>query len=353
MFDFVDLVCKMNWRNTIERYKLHHIIVWATVFGVWYFLRYQDYSTVEKALTVTLIKTIDLAVMIYVANYILVPRFLFGKKYLLFAVLFIMMILISSVGKMYIIGSLLNNPALLDISTNIKSRIYDNVIPHFFLVTAGVAIKLLIDYLRLQNKLIEVAKEKAEAELNFLKSQINPHFLFNSLNAVYFLIDKNNIAARDALHKFSEMLRYQLYECNGEKIPIEKELNFLKDYVDMQKLRLNNNTNVQFNYSEDVKDFSIQPLLLMSFVENSFKHLSHFNNGKQNEIAIDLTKQNGQMQFSVYNTMDEERSHTDKREGIGLNNVKKRLALLYPGEHELKITQQDGSFNVDLKLSIN
>lgn len=343
----------MSFRQTIERYKLHHILVWATVFGLWYFLRYQDYSTQQKALVVTFIKTVDLAVMIYVSNYVLVPRLLFMKKYLAFILLFITMIAISSVAKMYIIGSLLNNPALLNISGNIKSRLYDNVIPHFFLVTAGVAIKLMIDYLRLQSKLTEVAKEKAEAELNFLKSQINPHFLFNSLNAVYFLIDKNNTAAREALHKFSDMLRYQLYECNGDKIPIEKELNFLKDYVDMQKLRLNNNTSVSFNYADNIKDFSIEPLLLMSFVENSFKHLSHHNNDKQNLVTIDITRQNGQMQFSVYNTTDDIKNAETVHDGIGLNNVKKRLALLYSNEHELNITHKDGGFNVDLKLSIN
>lgn len=343
----------MSFGQTIERYKLHHILVWVAVFGIWYFLRYQDYSTQQKALVVTLIKTVDLALMIYVSNYVLVPRFLFRKKYLVFILLFITMIAISSVAKMYIIGSLLNNPALLNISGNIKSRLYDNVIPHFFLVTAGVAIKLMIDYLRLQSKLTEVAKEKAEAELNFLKSQINPHFLFNSLNAVYFLIDKNNTAAREALHKFSDMLRYQLYECNGNKIPIEKELNFLKDYVDMQKLRLNNNTSVSFNYADNIKDFSIEPLLLMSFVENSFKHLSHHNNGKQNLVTIDITRQNGQMQFSVYNTTDDIKNAETVHDGIGLNNVKKRLALLYSNEHELNITQKDGGFNVDLKLSIN
>lgn len=338
---------------TIERHKLHHILVWATVFGIWYFLRYQDYSTQQKAFVVTFIKTVDLAIMIYVSNYVLVPRFLFRKKYLVFILLFITMIAISSVAKMYIIGSLLNNPALLNITGNIKNRLYDNVIPHFFLVTAGVAIKLMINYLRLQSKLTEVAKEKAEAELNFLKSQINPHFLFNSLNAVYFLIDKNNTAAREALHKFSDMLRYQLYECNGDKIPIEKELNFLKDYVDMQKLRLNNNTSVSFNYADNIKNFSIEPLLLMSFVENSFKHLSHYNNGKQNLVTIDITRQNGQMQFSVYNTTDDIKNVGTVHDGIGLNNVKKRLALLYSNEHELNITQKDGGFNVDLKLSIN
>jgi len=343
----------MHWRKTIELYKLHHLLLWAVVFAVWYYLRYQDYSTTGKALMVTLIKVVDLAMMIYIANYILVPKLLFKKKYPLFTIIFILMVLASSILKMYLIGSLLNNPRLLNITDNLKGRIYDNVIPHFFLVTAGVAFKLVIDYLRLQRKLTEVAKEKAEAELNFLKSQINPHFLFNSLNSVYFLIDKNNTEARDALHKFSDMLRYQLYECNGEKIPIEKELHFLKDYVDLQKLRMNENTHIQFNYSADVKDFSIQPLLLMSFVENSFKHLSHYINGKQNKIDIHIARANDAMQFSVFNTTEEKRAESKEPGGIGLNNVKKRLELLYPNKHSLEINKKDGWYGIDLTLSIS
>lgn len=121
------------------------------------------------------------------------------------------MIVSSSILKMYIIGHVINSPALINFTSNLKARIYDNIIPHFFLVTAGVAIKLLVDYIRMQNRMVVLAKEKAEAELNFLQSQINPHFLFNSLNSIYFLIEKNNSVARDALHKFSAMLRYQLF----------------------------------------------------------------------------------------------------------------------------------------------
>src|SRR5438445_12586327 len=125
-----------------------------------------------------------------------------------------------------------------------------------------------------------MAKEKAEAELGFLKSQINPHFLFNSLNSVYFLIDKNNAGARDALHKFSDMLRYQLYEIKDEKIPIEKEISFIRDYIDIQRLRREANCSVNLEIGKEVKGFSIEPLLLVPFVENSFKHLSHFSNGR-------------------------------------------------------------------------
>jgi LytS/YehU family sensor histidine kinase len=218
-------------------------------------------------------------------------------------------------------------------------------------VLASIALKSVVDYLNSQKKLAEVGKQKIEAELNFLKSQINPHFLFNSLNAVYFLIEKNNAPAREALHKFSEMLRYQLYECNGEKIPIEKEIAYLKDYVALQQLRVSNNTEVRFECGVEVKNFLIEPLLLIPFVENSFKHLSHFDPGKQNKIQITISRNNGSLQFSVYNTAEFIRHKTGEG-GIGLNNVKKRLDLLYPGKHNCSITKQKDWFGVDLTLSL-
>jgi len=221
-----------------------------------------------------------------------------------------------------------------------------------FLVIASVALKLISDYFRMQKRLIEVAKEKAETELNFLKSQINPHFLFNSLNSVYFLIDKNNIEARQALHKFSDMLRYQLYEVKGEKIPIEKEIGYLKDYIGLQQLR-NENCIVQFNIEEGMKSFYIEPLLLIPFVENSFKHLSHFNGDKKNEVQIDLSRQNGEMNFYITNTTEGRQAHEFSEDGgIGLNNVKRRLELLYPQKHELNISEVEGWFNVQLKIKM-
>jgi two-component system LytT family sensor kinase len=326
-------------------------MIWCTVALVWYYLRYQDYSTVDKALKVTLIKTVDLAIMIYVANYVLIPAFLYKKKYVLFVFCFIGMIVASSMYKMYLIGKVTNNPALLNFSGNIKGRVYDNVIPHFFLVIAGVAFKLLLDYTRVQKRLAEVAKEKAEAELNFLKSQINPHFLFNSLNAVYFLIDKQNTEARQALHKFSDMLRYQLYEVRDEKIPIEKELGYLQDYIALQRLR-SDNCSVHLDVEENMKSFFIEPLLLIPFVENSFKHLSHFN-GKKNEINIELSRKNGEMNFLVRNTTEGRHRTPSAEGGIGLNNVKRRLELLYPMKHHLRISEQGGWFDVDLTIKID
>jgi LytS/YehU family sensor histidine kinase len=317
---------------------------------LWFYLRYQDYENLQQAAIVTVIKVADLALIIYFANLVLVPKFLYKKSYFLFALFFVVATAITSFLKLVPLSWVLNDINLLDAS-NIKGKVYNNFVTQFFLVLASIALKSVVDYLNSQKKLAEVGKQKIEAELNFLKSQINPHFLFNSLNAVYFLIEKNNAPARAALHKFSEMLRYQLYECNGEKIPIEKEIAYLKDYVALQQLRVSNNTEVRFECGIEVKNFSIEPLLLIPFVENSFKHLSHFDSGKHNEIQITISRNNGSLQFSVYNTTEFTR-HATGEGGIGLNNVKKRLDLLYPGKHNCSITKQKDWFGVDLTLSL-
>ncbi len=336
--------------QTLFRYKAQHVLFWMLLGAVWYYLRYQDYSTSQKAALVTLVKVLDLMLMVYVANYVLIPKLLYQKKYILFSLLLILMIVASSTLKMYIIGTIINSPALYQLTNGIKARIYDNVIPHFFLVIAGMAFKLLIDYNRMQNRLLQIAREKAETELNFLKSQMNPHFLFNSLNAVYFLIDKNNTAARQALHTFSDMLRYQLYEVKGEKITIEKEIGYLQDYIGLQQLR-NENFDIRMQIEPSVKGFLIEPLLLLPFVENSFKHLSHFSNGKKNEVMIALSKQNGEMEFSIRNTTEPKPLATQQG-GIGLTNVKRRLELLYPKKHQLQVNEANGWFAVNLKLKL-
>lgn len=333
------------------KYKLHHIFFWMLVFGVWYFLRYEDYAVPGRAFTITLIKVIDLALMIYVTNYVLLPKLFYKKKYALFILCFVLLVVTSSILKMNILGRIMDAPQLYSLSGDLKRRIYDNVLPHFFLVIAGAAVKLMIDYSRLQQRMAETAKEKAEAELNFLKSQINPHFLFNSLNSVYFLIDKNNTEARESLHKFSDMLRYQLYEMKGNKIPVEREINYLQDYVDLQKLRKDDAFSVSFNCSPTVAGFSIEPLLLVPFVENAFKHVS-CHAEKENFIRFNLDRQNGQMIFSAENSKDKERTN-DTYSGIGLNNVKRRLELLYPGQHELTIKDEENVYTVNLKIKID
>ncbi|MBB1284147.1 histidine kinase [Flavisolibacter sp. BT320] len=340
----------MMSRQTFLHYKLHHLCFWLVLGAIWYYLRYQDYATWQQAFLVTLVKVVDLALLVGIANYVLIPRFLYRKKYVLFSVLLLSLVAASSYGKLFLVGTIINDAGVYNWTTGIKQKIYDNILPHIFLVIAGMAVKLLTDYNAAQKRLLQIAREKAETELNFLKSQINPHFLFNSLNAVYFLIDKNNAEARRALHKFSEMLRYQLYEVKDVKIDIEKEISYLQDYIGLQQLRIEN-CDVTVQIEPSVKGFAIEPLLLLPFVENSFKHLSHFSNGSRNTVSIALTRKNGEMQFSIQNTTEAKVS-SQPYGGIGLTNVKRRLELLYPQKHQLEVAETDGWYRVQLKLKL-
>jgi LytS/YehU family sensor histidine kinase len=163
-------------------------------------------------------------------------------------------------------------------------------------------------------------------------------------------MDKNNAEARGALHKFSDMLRYQLYEMNGDKIPVEKEIAYLKDYVDLQKLRKDEHYSVEFNCGDGLKNFSIEPLLLIPFVENAFKHISHHKN-QPNFVKLDLTRNNGELRFKIENSTEPFAKTTELAGGIGLNNVKRRLELLYPKKHSLEIKSGE-NYSVDLKIKL-
>jgi sensor histidine kinase YesM len=339
----------MKTAGFIQRYNLQHWLGWGLLLLGWHFFRYQDYPA-GKGWYITLIKVADLALLVYLTNYWLIPRFLYRKRYVLFALLFVALVFSCSIGKMYIEAALLITS--FDIWDRFKVRVYDNVIPHFLLVSTGAAIKLLADYAKAQRRLGEMAKEKAEAELNFLKSQLNPHFLFNSLNTIYFLIDKQNGEARTTLLQMSDLLRYQLYDCNNPAIEIEKEVHYLQDYVRLQELRKDNHYEVGIEVGEQVKGFRITPLLLIPFVENAFKHISHYSHEK-NFIRVNLQRKNDILTYTVENSKDDQERSTEPTGGIGLSNVKRRLELLYPGKHTLQIQNNANSFKIELNLHVS
>lgn len=327
-----------------------HFLFWLLLFTGWYFFRYQDFATKALAAKLTAIKVIDLAAMVYISNYLLVPQLLYKKKYVLFGCCYVLLVFCFSVLKMKVEGLVMHNPGIF--SANFKGRIYDNIIPHFLLVSTGVAFKLIIDYTKAQKSIRDIVKEKTAAELNFLKAQMNPHFLFNALNSVYFLIEPKNSEARNALHTFSEMLRYQVYETNGSKINIAKEVSFLKQYVAVQRLRKNDNLQLEFNVSISAGELLIEPLLLVPFVENAFKHLSHYSNGKRDTILIELQEKYNTLNFKIENTMDDAQTkYINNAHGIGLSNVKRRLELLYPAKHKLHIEKENEWYKVNLLLS--
>lgn len=308
---------------TLPKGKIYiiHILFWLAIWALWYYFRYEDYYSFAEALLVTFLKVFFLALIVYFANLLLIPTLLYQKKYVLFGLSYILSIIIISFLKIYLEGKILYGNAF-NIFFDIKGRIYDNTIPHFLLVSTGIAFKLLFDHAKAQEKLVQITREKAQSELHFLRGQMNPHFLFNSINAIYFLIDKNNLPARDALHKFAEMLRFQLYDCNGDKIKLSKEIQFIKDYIALQRLRFNENTEIELK-ADIAEDFFIEPLLLLPFVENACKHVAlQFSS---NFICISIVSFKNKLLFTAENTAAETVTQANSK-GIGIVNVKKGLS---------------------------
>lgn len=197
-----------------------------------------------------------------------------------------------------------------------------------------------------------LARERLNAELKFLKAQINPHFLFNGINSVYHLIDQKPAIAKDTLLKFSNLLRYQLYECNDDLIPLEKELAHIQDYVEMEKVRKGEDAKIQLKLPEDTHDMKIPPLLFTPFIENAFKYVSNHDDGAKNNININirLEPENNKLRFETQNTVDG--NTVAGNGGIGIVNVKKRLALLFPNRHDLDILEEADRFVVRMSLNL-
>ena len=194
-------------------------------------------------------------------------------------------------------------------------------------------------------------QEKLKAELKFLKAQINPHFLFNGINSVFFLIDDKPDIAKATLLKFADLLRYQLYECQDDYIPLKKELEHIKAYVDMEKIRKGEDATIHLTVPSTIGSERISPLLFTPFLENTFKYLSNEDDGKKNIVLISFRLQEGQLYFEVENTVDTNRPPSNG--GIGITNVKKRLALLYPDKHHLDIFEKENRFIVRLNLDVD
>ncbi|MBD80980.1 MAG: hypothetical protein CL840_18830 [Crocinitomicaceae bacterium] len=189
--------------------------------------------------------------------------------------------------------------------------------------------------------------ERMQSELKMLKMQINPHFLFNSLNNIYALVLTNHEKAPDMLLKLADILRYVLYECNEKSNSLEKEIDYINDYIELHRLKGREKYNLMFNYNKANKDLQIAPLLLISFIENSFKH-SNIENNTESWIKINLYSKGSKIFFMVKNSISSDKKVKDGTHGIGLSNVKKRLELIYGNRFKLLVTQKAESYESEL-----
>ncbi len=206
--------------------------------------------------------------------------------------------------------------------------------------------------IKAEMELKELEAKQSQAELNLLKSQVNPHFLFNSLNSIYSLILSKSDIAADAVMKLSDLMRYLLESTKKRKVLVKLELEFLQNYIDLEIIRLGKKANVSSNFHGDISGKIISPLLLIPFIENCFKHGIGVNT-KENMIEISIVLENDVLKLKTINNIAPQRINPSARKsGTGIDNVRKRLDLLYPGKHALDIKNNEKVFSIDLSIEI-
>ena len=226
-------------------------------------------------------------------------------------------------------------------------------ISNFLITSSSTVFKIISDWIRHQTEKRELERRSMQSELKFLKTQINPHFLFNTLNNLYALTLKKSDLAPDIVLKLSDMMRYMLYECNEKLVPLQKEIIYLQHYIDLEKLRFGNKERMHFSVEGDVKDQKIAPLILIPFVENAFKHGLKSSVQENAYFYCYLIIENNHLEFTVINSKPElPVAEKDRFGGIGLVNVQRRLNLLYPDKYTLKIKNTKEEYSVKLTLEL-
>lgn len=210
-------------------------------------------------------------------------------------------------------------------------------------------IKIALEWFKSEKQREALKVANLNAELKFLKSQINPHFLFNSLNTIYSLAHRRSPETEHALVKLSTILRYMIYQSNGDKVMLENELRYLQDYIDIQRLRMARNIPVEFKVEGDPAGLEIAPMLLIPFVENAFKHGISYTESTFINISLHIQK-NGILHLIVRNSLFKQR--VSEKGGVGLNNVLKRLSLLYTDAHTITVREHGDEFIADLKIAL-
>lgn len=335
---------------------LSHILFWIAYilffFGQYAFFK-EGVDNLSTLYSLILTATIDIMAA-YFTVYFLLPRFLFQKKYIGFSILFLLSAAAAIILQRVLLYYISYPVFYPEMASKLKGFWHINPFYSFFniytVVSLFAVIKLMKYWYHNQKLKNELENKNKASELALLRSQLNPHFLFNTLNNIDALITSDPDKASDAVIKLSEIMRFTLYDTNGDSVPLEKEINYLENYISLQQLRLKNPYFVKIDMNiEKCRNRNIAPMLFIPMVENAFKH------GSKNVVApgieINLTCEDDAIKFEVINRYNLIEEHNkDKTSGIGLANTKKRLELLYPEKHNFTIRKSEGIYKVNLDI---
>jgi len=343
---------KSAWYTKKWVIVLAHVAVWTFLFCLPFIVRpsYQNNkpNSPEPAQALFFIhyilQDIIYILFFYLNAYFFIPMLIYKKKHWLYGTC-----LLSSFAIILLLTALSHYSFIGADRFNIRGHLLFNFFFFLFMVAASTAYQLVRDRMMLDRIAKEKQTENLKTELSMLRSQVSPHFMFNVLNNMVALARKKSDLLEPSLIKLSSLMRYMLYETDDQKVPLEKEIEYLQSYIDLQKQRFGNNVKINTTFGSNGAYHEIEPMLLIPFVENAFKHGTGIINNP--EIDVDLKTDKNMLNFSVRNKFNGSSSETrDKTSGIGLPNVKRRLNLLYGKNHSLLVTQKDEWFVVSLQL---
>ncbi|WP_121355531.1 sensor histidine kinase [Flavisolibacter nicotianae] len=286
-------------------------------------------------------------ILFYFNAYFLVPKLAYQKKILAYLLSLVVALAILFAGDRLFFSLFITNGAY-----HVWNFFVFNLPFFFFIVIVSTAYRVLWDRMEENRLRKERETENLKTELSFLRSQVSPHFMFNVLNNMVALARKKSDDLEPSLIKLSQLLRYMLYETGEDKVLLEKEVEYLQSYIDLQKQRFGKNVAIHTCFSILEKGHTIEPMLLIPFVENAFKHGTGLLTDAT--IEVKLAVKDGVLFFEVRNRYNGELAETkDKTSGIGLNNVRRRLELMYNQNHTLSFAKENGWFLVSLHLNLH
>ncbi|WNJ19542.1 histidine kinase [Pontibacter sp. G13] len=315
-----------------------------------------EYFSSEQSLWFLLYGIVQNAIMVYSYAHIALPRYFQDNSFAYFLLINVAFLVGFSVIESALDLRYMDRVGLSELygqdwsSFNIWMR--TNMVINGGFMLAANFYGFTYSWFKVQRRRRELEQEKLRAELMALKHQINPHFLFNILNGLYGLAFKHDDEeTAQGIAQLSHMMRYMLYESNDAKVPLGKEIEYIENYIALQRLRLDPSVEVSFDVSGEVQVAEIAPLLLIPFVENAFKH--GVSTVHPSRIQIRLTLSNGELTFEVSNTLQSTRSAEPKHiGGVGLTNVRKRLELIYKDSYVLSIQPTDKTYHTILKITL-
>ncbi|MGB5666377.1 MAG: histidine kinase [Maribacter sp.] len=335
-------------------FPLLHVLVWMILISMPYLLsqgQNQDSQIVYRTLVHSWVPLFFYAIIFYFNYLYFINSFLFNKRTVPFFLVNTVLIVLFVWANQELKGHLTDMLILNDNRPNRPPRkmffyldFFASLVPLAF----SIALKTTERWMKTEAMQKEAMNVKLQSEIQHLKYQLQPHFFFNALNNIYSLVDLNPESAKKTIHSLGKLMRYLLYDTETEKVPLQKEIDFMTQYIELMKLRFSDKIKITYSFPDMAPNHKIVPLLFITLVENAFKH--GIPASKSADLSFKMEIKDSFLVFTASNP-NLPKNNTDKSgSGIGLENLKKRLQLLYPGQHSLEYTTEDGIFTAVLTL---